>query len=121
MLRFDSPVTQTGRTVLVETCVKGCPLHQGASITFSLAAANHDPDANPEPERFDIKRRDIRHQSFGGGRHLCLGAHLARMEGQEAILALLARYPRLTISSRGSRYREAPSFRGSAELWLTAE
>jgi cytochrome P450 len=120
MLRFDSPVTQTGRTVLAETSVSGCPLQRGASITLSLAAANHDPRVNPDPERFDIQRGDIRHQSFGGGKHLCLGAHLARVEAQEAILALLARHPRLALSARGWRYRVVPSFRGLSEFWIEA-
>jgi hypothetical protein len=118
MLRFDSPVTQTGRTVLAETSVDGCPLQRGASVTLSLAAANRDPRANPDPESFDIRRSDIRHQSFGGGKHLCLGAHLARVEGQEAILALLARHPRLALSARGWRHREVPSFRGLSEFWI---
>jgi cytochrome P450 len=87
MLRYDSPVTNSGRNVQRELSVRGCPMHLGESVTVSLAAANHDPEANPDPQRFDIERPNIQHQSFGGGKHTCLGAPLARVEAQEGIAA----------------------------------
>ena len=118
MLRYDSPVTNSGRNVQRELTLRGCPMHLGDSITVSLAAANHDPDANPNPERFDIERADIQHQSFGGGKHTCLGAPLARVEAQEGITALLERFPNLRPSMRGLKYRTIPSFRGMSEYWL---
>ena len=118
MLRYDSPVTNSGRNVQRELTLRGCPMHLGDSITVSLAAANHDPDANPNPERFDIERADIQHQSFGGGKHTCLGAPLARVEAQEGITALLQRFPNLQPSARGLKYRTIPSFRGMSEYWL---
>jgi hypothetical protein len=118
MLRYDSPVTNTGRNVQRELSLRGCPMHLGDSITASLAAANHDPEANPDPERFDIERSNIQHQSFGGGKHTCLGAPLARVEAQEGIGALLQRFPNLQASPRGLKYRAIPSFRGMSEYWL---
>ncbi|HKR34436.1 MAG TPA: cytochrome P450 [Steroidobacteraceae bacterium] len=118
MLRYDSPVTNSGRNVQRELTLRGCPMHLGDSITVSLAGANHDPDANPNPERFDIERADIQHQSFGGGKHTCLGAPLARVEAQEGITALLQRFPNLQPSARGLKYRTIPSFRGMSEYWL---
>ena len=118
MLRYDSPVTNSGRIASREVDFGGCPVSQGESLSTSLAAANHDPDVYPDPHRFDIEREDVHHQSFGGGRHLCLGAHLARLEAQEAILGLLARYPRLEMSPRGHRYAAVPSFRGMTEFWV---
>ena len=118
ILRYDSPVTNSGRNVQRELTLRGCPMHLGDSITVSLAAANHDPDANPNPERFDIERADIQHQSFGGGKHTCLGAPLARVEAQEGITALLQRFPNLQPSARGLKYRTIPSFRGMSEYWL---
>jgi cytochrome P450 len=118
MLRYDSPVTNSGRNVQRELSMRGCPMHLGDSVTVSLAAANHDPEANPDPERFDIERADIQHQSFGGGKHTCLGAPLARVEAQEAITALLRRFPNLQPSPRGLKYRSIPSFRGMSEYWL---
>lgn len=118
ILRYDSPVTNSGRNVQRELSMRGCPMNLGDSITVSLAAANHDPDVNPDPDRFDIERADIQHQSFGGGKHMCLGAPLARVEAQEAIAALLKRFPKLQPSPRGLKYRTIPSFRGMSEYWL---
>ena len=90
----------------------------GDSLVVSLAAANRDPAANPEPDRFDIERTDIQHQSFGNGKHLCLGAPLARAEAQEALAVVLKRFPQLQPSARGFKYRSTPSFRGLAEFWV---
>jgi cytochrome P450 len=121
ILRYDSPVTNSGRNVQRELSMRGCPMHLGDSITVSLAAANHDPEANPDPERFDIERAGIQHQSFGGGKHTCLGAPLARVEAQEGIGALLKRFPNLQPSPRGFKYRTIPSFRGLSEYWLRSD
>jgi cytochrome P450 len=118
MLRYDSPVTNSGRNVQRELSMRGCPMQMGDSVTVSLAAANHDPEANPDPDRFDIERADIQHQSFGGGKHTCLGAPLARVEAQEGISALLKRFPKLQPAARGLKYRTIPSFRGMSEYWL---
>jgi len=119
ILRFDTPVVNAARNVQSETSLRGCPLHLGDTVTVSLAGANHDPQANAEPQRFDIERADIQHQSFGGGKHFCLGAPLARAEAQEALTVLLERLPGLQRSARGARYRNIPGFRGFAELWLS--
>jgi cytochrome P450 len=118
MLRYDSPVTQSGRTANREMTIGGCPIHKGESISVSLAAANHDPAIHPEPHRFDIERQNPSHESFGGGRHFCLGAPLARVEAQETIAALLARYPRLTPAPRPLQYRTIPGFRGLSAYWV---
>src|SRR5678816_4025859 len=117
MLRYDSPVTNSGRNVQRELSLRGCPMSLGDSVTVSLAAANHDPEANPDPQRFDIERANIQHQSFGGGKHTCLGAPLARVEAQEGIVALLKRFSSLLPSPRGQKYRTIPSFRGMSEYW----
>ena len=119
MLRYDSPVTNSGRIANRDLEIGGCPVHEGESLSTSLAAANRDPAVYPKPDTFDIEREDTHHQSFGGGRHLCLGAHLARVEAQEAILGLLARYPSLAASPQGCTYAAAPSFRGMTEFWVT--
>jgi cytochrome P450 len=118
VLRFDSPVTNSGRIPNRDITVGGCPMAKGESLSTSLAAANRDPAVYPEPDTFDITRKDTHHQSFGGGRHLCLGAHLARMEAQEAILGLLGRYPNLAHSDRGRVRHAIPSFRGFSEFWV---
>lgn len=118
MLRYDSPVVNSGRIASREINIRGCPVHQGESLSTSLASANRDPSVYPDPDRFDIEREDTHHQSFGGGRHLCLGAHLARLEAQEAILGLMDRYPNLRISEKGHTYHAIPSFRGMSNFWV---
>ena len=117
-LRFDSPVVNSGRIPDRDIHVGGCPVHRGESLSTSLAAANHDPSIYPQPQRFDVTRQDTHHQSFGGGRHLCLGAHLARAEAQEAILGLIGRFPKLRLSPKGHVYHAIPSFRGMSEFWV---
>jgi len=119
-LRYDSPVTQANRILPADMSIGGCPMHKGQSISVSLAGANHDPYANPNPDTFDIRRKDVRHQSFGGGKHLCLGAWLARLEAQEAVLGLLRRFPRLQLNEQTFEYRPVPSFRGLKALWVTS-
>ena len=118
MLRYDSPVTYTGRIANEDRDIRGCPIHKGESVFNALAAANHDPEWTAHPERFDIAREKIRHHSFGGGRHFCLGAPLARLEAQELFAALIERMPDLTPSDREPVYRAIPSFRGMSEYWV---
>jgi cytochrome P450 len=119
MLRYDSPVVNSGRIADRDIEIGGCPVRKGESLNTSLAAANRDPNVYPEPDKFDITRADTHHQAFGGGRHLCLGAHLARVEAQEAILGLLNRYPKLATSERGHTWHSIPSFRGMSHFWVT--
>jgi cytochrome P450 len=121
VLRYDSSVIQANRVVPADASVTGCPMHEGESITVSLASANRDPSANSEPDRFDIRRKDIRHQSFGGNKHLCLGAHLARVETQEAILAFIQRFPNLSLVEQEFNFRPVPSLRALTQLWVSRE
>jgi cytochrome P450 len=118
MIRFDPPVVMSGRITPDEMEIQGCPVHAGESMTAHLTAANRDPAANPDPDRFDVEREGIRYLSFGGGSHLCLGAHLARVEAQEALGALVTRYPNLRSAGRDEVWKQVPGFRGLAELWL---
>ena len=91
--------------------------HTGSDVPGMLEVYR-DPDVHPAPDNFDVARDDTHHQSFGGGAHLCLGAHLARLEAREAISALLDCFPVLEESSRPHRYRQVPGFRGLKEYWL---
>jgi cytochrome P450 len=116
MLRYDSPVTETGRIPLHDTTIGGCPISRGESLVPVLAAANHDPDIYAEPHRFDITRADVHHHSFGGGVHYCLGAPLARLEAQIGLNALVKRFPRLRLSDAPLEYRRIPGFRGLVRL-----
>jgi len=116
MLRFDPPVTQSGRVPLSDVQVAGCPIGKGQSITPFLAAANHDPSVYPEPHRFDITRADTHHNSFGGGIHFCMGAPLARLEAQIAISTLVRRFPNIRLGDGPRERRSIPSFRGFSRL-----
>ncbi len=117
MLRYDCPITETARVTLAEENVAGRRLGPGATMTASLAAANHDPERFPDPHEFDIERRDNAHLGFGSGVHVCLGAPLARMESQIAVRELLRRFPgaRLDPDAVPVR-RDLPFFRGFTTL-----
>jgi cytochrome P450 len=93
LLRFDGPVQATSRVVLRDLDFQGRQFKEGQVLIAFLGAANHDPTQFPEPERLDLTREDNRHMAFGHGIHFCLGAPLARVEGQIAISALLRRFP----------------------------
>ena len=122
ILRFDSPVVQAVRIAMGDIEIGGCPIRRGESIMTSLAAANRDPGRHPEPDRFDVTRRDVSHHSFGGGAHFCLGAPLARLEGQIALAALLDRFPRLRLADdEPLEWRALPAFRGLARLWVRVD
>jgi cytochrome P450 len=98
LLRYDSSVQVTGRTTLEDVDeIGGIALAKGQSVICLLGAANRDPAVYENPDRLDIKREDIRPLSFGGGIHYCLGAQLARIEGEVAISTLLRRLPNLRL------------------------
>lgn len=118
-LRYDSPVTNSGRIASRDFEIDGVEIHQGDSLSVSLAAANRDPAVYEDPDAFDITREDTHHHAFGGGRHLCLGAHLARMEAQEAYAAMLERFRDITPGPGVAQYAAIPSFRGLKVLPLT--
>ena len=98
-LRYDSSVQLTGRTALEDVEVGGTPVAKGESVLCLLGAANRDPAVYPDPDRLDITRPNIRPLSFGGGIHFCLGAQLARIEGEVAISTLLRRFPKLKLDN----------------------
>jgi cytochrome P450 len=102
-LRFDGPVQITQRVVIKDMEVVGCPVKAGDEIMLVLGAANRDPAAFAEPHRLDVTRDARRHVAFGGGIHHCLGAALARMEGQIAFAALLDRFPRIELAGTPTR------------------
>jgi cytochrome P450 len=116
MLRYDSPVIQTGRIATRDVEIRGRRIAEGASISLSLGAANHDPRVYRDPDRFDVARTDAQHQSFGGGKHLCLGHALARLETQVAVSRLLQTFPRLRLSSVPVARKRLPVLNGCAEL-----
>jgi cytochrome P450 len=116
ILRVDPPVLLTGRTCQRDTRIAGVPVREGAVTVAILAAANRDPDVFSDPARFDVSRDNAReHVSFSAGRHYCLGAALARMEGEVGLRALFDRYPRLRLGP-GAKQRGTRILRGYERL-----
>jgi len=107
VLRFDSPVQLTGRWAQADTQVQGVPVRAGQQLMCLIGSANRDPGHFTDPDRFDITRPDAgEHLSFSGGAHYCLGAPLARLEGEIALRVLAERAP-------GLRPTGAPTRRGT--------
>jgi len=97
ILRFDSSVQIARRKVLRDTSIAGVPVPAGQRLIVCLGAANRDPERFTNPDRLDLARTDGGSMSFGGGIHYCLGAPLARLEGQVAFPALIQRFPNMTL------------------------
>lgn len=118
LLRYDSPVQWTGRVLKQDVDLGGQQMQAGQGVNICLGAANRDPAAFSDPDRLDITRQDYKHVAFGFGTHFCLGAALARLEGQVAIGTLLARFPKIRLDCDPSdlAWHENFTFRGLAAL-----
>lgn len=119
LLRFAPPVQLTARIATADVELAGEAISRGTELVVLLACANRDPDVFTEPDRLDITRGDNRHLSFGGGIHLCLGAPLARIEGQEAIGRLVRRFPDLALATDQVEWKPTTTIRGPARLPIT--
>ena len=98
-IRYDAPVPHSTFRYAVEPIeIGGVTIPAGAQVIINLASANRDEDRYVEPENLDIDRQDVRHLGFGHGIHFCLGAPLARMEGQIALGSLIQRFPELSLA-----------------------
>jgi cytochrome P450 len=116
VLRFDPPVQVTIRMARQDLELEGVQLTQGSVLALLLAAANRDPAAYAQPERFDPDRNgEPEHLAFSSGIHYCLGAPLARLEGAIAFRTLAERWPDLTVLP-GARRRPGATIRGFASL-----
>ena len=104
ILRLESPVQLTARLSLRDTEVAGVPVGQGEMVVVYVAAANRDPAVFTDPNTFDIERENAgRHLAFSGGRHFCLGAALARAEGEVGLRSFFDRFPDVRSAGTGSR------------------
>ena len=122
LLRYDSPLeTATERYAREDMVIAGQTIPRGALVFAVLASANRDDRQFDRPDVLDIARQDNRHLSFGQGVHYCLGAPLARLEGQIAISALFERLPglKLGVAPEKLRWRRGMILRGLEALPVT--
>lgn len=121
-LRYNGPVEfSTSRWAREDFEFKGKQIKRGDLVVIALNSANHDPDQFKDPEVFDITREKSPHLAFGKGIHLCLGAPLARLEGEVAINSLLQRFPniKLKVDKEKLEWRPGMIVRGVKELPLS--
>jgi pimeloyl-[acyl-carrier protein] synthase len=116
LLRFDGPVQRTARIPSEDVVIDGRKIAKGEMVMPFIGAADRDPAQFPDADRLDIGRTDNRHIAFGWGIHFCLGAPLARVEGQIAINTLVQRFPRLALASATPEFRESLTLRGLKSL-----
>ena len=118
-LRFLTPVQFTKpRYIRRDVELGGVQLKKGEKVMVMLAAADMDPQANPDPEQLELQRKPNRHIAFGTGIHFCLGHQLARIEGKCALKSLFQRWPRLTLAVEEAeiRWRKRPGIRAIEKL-----
>jgi cytochrome P450 len=115
-LRYDPPVKSTQRIAAEDVERRGKTIRKGDRIRWIMAAANRDPRAFDDPDRFDIGRQPNPHVSFGAGIHYCLGASLARIEGQEVFGALAERFGSLRLEADELEYQPSIQFRSLTSL-----
>jgi len=118
-LRYDSPVISIQRIATEDVEMRGKVLRKDDRIRWFISAANRDPEAFPEPDTFDIFRQPNQHVAFGSGTHHCLGATLARVEGQEVFKALAERFPNLRTETGDLAYQPSITFRSLKALPVT--
>ena len=119
LLRYDGPVQRTARIPSDDVTIGGCTIPKGDMVMPFIAAADRDPAHFPDPDRLDLGRADNRHIAFGWGIHFCLGAPLARVEGQIAINTLVQRLPKLALAMETPEFRQSLTLRGLASLPVT--
>ncbi len=116
ILRLESPVQLTARVARTDTAIRDTPIQRGALVVVYLAGANRDPAVFADPHRFDVERDNAnRHLAFSGGRHFCLGAALARAEGEVGLRTFFDRFPDARAAGVGIR-RDTRVLRGWSTL-----
>ena len=118
LLRYDSPVKRAPRIALEDIELGGQKIREGEKVMVIINSANRDPMAFENPEDLDITRYPNPHVAFGGGIHHCLGANLARLEGQEAFRALTRKFPPFRFASDSDQleYHNLLNIRGVVSL-----
>lgn len=115
-LRFESPVQFTARVLKEDIEVCGQRIPKGWTILCMLGAANRDPRQFDQPNELNLSRRNNQHLAFGAGIHFCIGAQLARLEGQIAIQSLIQRFPQMKLATTRPQWASTFGLRGLTAL-----
>jgi cytochrome P450 len=118
-LRYDAPVKSIQRLASQDLEMRDKVMRKDERIRWFISSANRDPNVFAEPDRFDITRQPNPHVAFGNGVHHCLGATLARVEGQEVFKALAERFPGLEVEMEDLEYQPSITFRSLKSLPVT--
>jgi len=116
LLRYDSPVQVLRRTTQEDLEYGGRTYKRGDTVAVVIGSANRDAAVFTDPEVLDLARQNVSHVSFGLGIHFCLGAALARLEGELAISTLLRRAPGLRLAEDDPPFRDNVVMRGLERL-----
>lgn len=116
LLRFESPVQFTARVLKEDIEICGQPIRKGWTVQCMLGAANRDPKQFKEPDLLDLKRLNNQHLAFGAGLHFCIGAQLARLEGQVALVNLVQRFPQMKLTGPRPEWASTFGLRGLKSL-----
>ncbi len=120
LLRYDSPVQTDARTTTEDVVIGGQQIKAGEQLILLLGSANHDPEVFDDPARLDLGRDVREHVSFARGNHYCLGAPLARAEGQVAFERLIARFGSMSLAGE-PEFKDHIILRGMKQLWVNVE
>jgi len=118
-LRYEPPIKSIQRICTRDIEMRGKLIKHHDRLRYFLTAANRDPAAFADPDAFDITRAHNPHIAFGAGPHFCIGATLARIEGQELFKALAARFARLELATEALEYDASITFRSLMSLPVT--
>ncbi|HEY5876976.1 MAG TPA: cytochrome P450, partial [Ilumatobacteraceae bacterium] len=119
LLRFEPPGPHVARYVTEDVEFYGQTVPAGSALLLMLSSGNHDERKFPDPERFDIHRKDGAHLTFGYGAHFCLGAALARLEARIALDEVLNRFPEWEVDYDNARRAPTSTVRGWDSLPVT--
>lgn len=115
MLRYESPVQMTSRIAYETVNIADVEIKKGSKVITVIGSANRDPDANENPDIFDVERKNVKHLSFSEGIHFCLGAPLARMEAEIVFELLLMKYSNARIEGE-PKWKDNITMRGLESL-----